>query len=83
MMPRRRACALSLLLCLSLALPSCVVRRRLITRKGAKAAPVLFVAPSPEPVKFLVNPDDVKAAVVAAVSETAKAEVNRLTGRLD
>jgi len=44
-MPSRRACALLLLLCLSgLALSSCVVRRRLITRKGAKAVPVLLTS---------------------------------------
>ena len=44
-MSRRRARALPLLLCLStLALSSCVVRRRLITRKGAKAAPVLLTS---------------------------------------
>src|SRR5580704_10841378 len=45
MMSRWRARALPLLLCLSaLAFSSCVVRRRLITRKGAKAVPVLLTS---------------------------------------
>jgi outer membrane lipoprotein-sorting protein len=45
MMSRRRARALPLLLCLyALAFSSCVVRRRLITRKGAKAVPVLLTS---------------------------------------
>ena len=45
MMPSRRARALPLLLCLSaLAFSSCIVRRRLITRKGAKAVPVLLTS---------------------------------------
>ncbi len=44
-MPRRRALALAVLLCLSaLDFSSCVVRRRIITRKGAKAAPSLLTA---------------------------------------
>ncbi len=45
MMSRRRAHALPLLLCLyALAFSSCVVRRRLITRKGAKAVPILLTS---------------------------------------
>ncbi len=44
-MSRRRARALPILVCLSvLVWSSCVVRRRLITRKGAKAAPVLLTS---------------------------------------
>ena len=44
-MPSRRARTLPLLLCLyALASSSCVVRRRLITRKGAKAVPVLLTS---------------------------------------
>lgn len=44
-MLRRRACALSLLVCLlALTSASCLVRRRLITRKGAKATPVLLTS---------------------------------------
>jgi hypothetical protein len=53
--------------------------------KSTPTEPVLFVTPSPAnsaPV-YAVNPDDVKAAVVAAVSATVQAEVNRLRGRLD
>jgi outer membrane lipoprotein-sorting protein len=43
MMPRSRT--LTALLCLlALALPACVVRRRIITRKGAKSTPVLLTA---------------------------------------
>lgn len=43
MMPRRRALALTLLLCLSaLDFSACLVRRRIITRKGSKTAPVLL-----------------------------------------
>lgn len=45
MMPRRRARALILLFCLSaLDFSACIVRRRIITRKGAKSAPVLLTA---------------------------------------
>ena len=45
MMPRRRALALTLLLCLSpLVFSACFVRRRIITRKGAKATQVLLLA---------------------------------------
>src|SRR5579862_1577753 len=45
MMPRRRARALILLLCLSsLDFSACFGRRRIITRKGAKATPVLLTA---------------------------------------
>lgn len=47
-----------------------------------KSAPVLMVTPS-EPKSFAVNTEDVKAAVLAAVSATVQAEVNRLRGRLD
>jgi len=44
-MPRRRACALILLLCLAaIDFSSCVVRRRIITRRGAKATPILLTA---------------------------------------
>lgn len=44
-MPRRRTLAVTLLLCLSaLNFSACVVRRRIITRKGAKATPVLLTA---------------------------------------
>jgi hypothetical protein len=46
------------------------------------AAPVLMVTPSPVKT-FLVNPDDVKAAVVAAVAEQVKGAINRACGRLD
>jgi outer membrane lipoprotein-sorting protein len=42
-MPRRRALALTLLLCLSaLDFSACFVRRRIITRKGSQATPVLL-----------------------------------------
>jgi len=45
MMPRRRGRALILLLCLSaLDFSGCFVRRRIITRKGGKAAPILLTA---------------------------------------
>jgi len=45
MMPHRRAPALTLVLCLSaLSFSGCVVRRRIITRKGAHASPVLLTA---------------------------------------
>jgi Domain of unknown function (DUF4292) len=45
MMPRRRAHALILVLCLSaLDFSSCVVRRRIITRRGAKSTPVLLTS---------------------------------------
>jgi outer membrane lipoprotein-sorting protein len=45
MMPRRRTLALILLLCLSaLDFSACFVRRRIITRKGAKTVPVLLTA---------------------------------------
>lgn len=47
-----------------------------------KSAPVLMVTPSPAKT-FLVNPDDVKAAVVAAVAESVQSAVNRARGRLD
>jgi len=50
---------------------------------AGKSAPVLMVQPSPKAASFLVNPKDVQAAVVAAVSATVQAEVNRLRGRLD
>jgi Domain of unknown function (DUF4292) len=44
-MARRRAPALTLLLCvLALDFTGCIVRRRLITRKGAKSTPVLLTA---------------------------------------
>src|SRR5580658_1259644 len=44
-MPRRRVRALLLLFCLSaLGLSGCFVRRRIITRKGANATPVLLTA---------------------------------------
>jgi len=44
-MPRRRGRALILLLCLSaLDFSGCFVRRRIITRKGGKAAPILLTA---------------------------------------
>ena len=44
-MPHRRALTLAAVLCLSmLDLSACFVRRRIITRKGAKAAPVLLTA---------------------------------------
>ncbi len=44
-MPRRRALALTLLLCLSaLDFSACFVRRRIITRRGSKATPVLLTA---------------------------------------
>lgn len=44
---------------------------------------VLIVTPAKSEPVFLVHPDNVKAAVVAAVSETVRSEVNRLRGRLD
>jgi outer membrane lipoprotein-sorting protein len=45
MMARKRALALTVLLCLSaMEFSACVVRRRIITRKGAKATPVLLTA---------------------------------------
>src|SRR5580698_3179671 len=45
MMPRRRVHALLLLVCLSaLDLSGCFVRRRIITRKGGNATPVLLTA---------------------------------------
>jgi outer membrane lipoprotein-sorting protein len=45
MMPRRRVRALLLLICLSaLDFSGCFVRRRIITRKGANATPVLITA---------------------------------------
>ena len=45
MMPRRRVRALLLLICLSaLDFSACFVRRRIITRKGANATPVLLTA---------------------------------------
>jgi hypothetical protein len=47
-----------------------------------KSGPVLMVTPSPVKT-FLVNPDDVKAAVVAAVAETVKGAINLARGRLD
>ena len=44
-MPRRRGRALILLLCLSaLDFSGCFVRRRIITRKGGRAAPILLTA---------------------------------------
>jgi len=44
-MPRRRALALSLLLCVAvLSVSGCLVRRRIITRRGAKAAPALLTS---------------------------------------
>lgn len=48
-----------------------------------KAAPVLMLAPSTAPQKFLVSPADVTAVVAAAVQEQVRAEVNRARGRLD
>src|ERR1022692_666948 len=45
MMPRRRVRALLLLFCLSaLDFSGCFVRRRIITRKGGNATPVLLTA---------------------------------------
>jgi len=45
LMPHRRSCALTLLLCLfALESAGCFVRRRIITRKGAKTTPVLLTA---------------------------------------
>jgi outer membrane lipoprotein-sorting protein len=44
-MPRRRALALTVWVCLfALDFSACVVRRRIITRKGAKTTPVLLTA---------------------------------------
>jgi HK97 family phage prohead protease len=51
-----------------------------------KAAPLALLLTEPMPLasaSLLVNPEDVKAAVVAAVSEAAKGAVNRATGRFD
>jgi HK97 family phage prohead protease len=50
---------------------------------AGKSAPVLMVVPNPAPQMFLVNPQDVKAAVAAVVSEQVTSAINRARGRLD
>ena len=56
MMPRRRVRALILLVCLSaLDFSGCFVRRRIITRKGGNATPILLTADKQTLIDFLAT----------------------------
>ncbi|MFN7996023.1 MAG: DUF4292 domain-containing protein [Bryobacteraceae bacterium] len=82
-MPRRRALALILLLCPAvLSTSGCLVRRRIITRKGAKASPVLLTSDKQTLLGFLTRQyESVRdfSATVDMVPALGSSEKNKIT----
>jgi outer membrane lipoprotein-sorting protein len=83
MMPRRRVRALILLVCLSaLDFSGCFVRRRIITRKGGNATPILLTADKQTLIDFLANQYQAIRSFSATVDMTpalGSAEKSKIT----
>jgi len=82
-MPRRRVRALILLVCLSaLDFSGCFVRRRIITRKGGNATPILLTADKQTLIDFLANQYQAIRSFSATVDMTpalGSAEKSKIT----
>ncbi len=82
-MPRRRVRALILLVCLSaLGFSGCFVRRRIITRKGGNATPILLTADKQTLIDFLANQYQAIRSFSATVDMTpalGSAEKSKIT----